>query len=251
MFKSWLSNCLTVLFVFVLTQNTVIGQIESTKPTGDSFVTTVPAPNPDAWWTERHAKKLADLKNTKSVDLLWIGDSITHSWEGSGKDVWDEFYAKRNPFNIGYSGDRTENVLWRLENGEIDGIQPKLIVMMIGTNNTGHRQDPSEQTVAGIKAILGRLRHRMAESKILLLGVFPRGENASDRLRVLNDQINTQLPTLADEEHIFFLDIGPAFLENKQSTYKELMPDLLHPNKAGYEVWAKAIEDKIVKLMGE
>ena len=251
MLRFCLLNCLVIPVALLATQNNVLGQIVLPRATRDAFVTTAPAPNPDAWWTERHAKKLAELKNMKSVDLLWIGDSITHSWEGSGKEVWEEHYAKCNSFNIGYSGDRTENVLWRLENGEVDGIQPKLIVMMIGTNNTGHRQDPAEQTVAGINAILGQLRHRMAESKILLLGVFPRGENASDRLRVLNDQINAQLPKLADDKHIFFLDIGPAFLENKQSTYKELMPDLLHPNKAGYEVWAKAIEGKVAQLMGE
>ena len=149
-----------------------------------------PESRPDKWWSDRHAEKLKQLKATESVDLLMIGDSITHGWEGRGKQVWSEYYAKRNAFNIGYSGDRTEHVIWRLQHGEVDGISPKLAVIMIGTNNTGHRQDPPEQTAAGIKMILDELKKRLPKTKVLLLAVFPRGATTDDKLRKINTGIN-------------------------------------------------------------
>ena len=140
--------CMAVLFVSIL------AVADDKKPT--KAVT--PENRPDKWWSDRHAEKLKQLKSQESVDLLMIGDSITHGWEGRGKQVWAEFYAKRNAFNIGYGGDRTEHVIWRLQHGEVEGISPKLAVIMIGTNNTGHRQDPPEQTAAGIKKILAELK---------------------------------------------------------------------------------------------
>ena len=122
-----------------------------------------------------------------------IGDSITHGWEGRGKKVWQQYYAKRNAFNIGYSGDRTEHVIWRLQHGEIDAISPQLAVVMIGTNNTGHRQDPPQETAAGIKHILAELKQRKPKMKVLLLAIFPRGATADDKLRKINVSINEHI----------------------------------------------------------
>lgn len=203
------------------------------------------------WWGPRHEQKLADLKKQKKVDLLMIGDSITHGWESGGKSVWQERFEKRNAFNIGFSGDRTEQVIWRLQNGEVDGISPKLAVIMIGTNNVGHRQDPPAETAAGIKTIVGELRKRLPKTKLLLLAIFPRGANKDDRLRKLNDGANEIIKSYADDENVFFLDINSVFLEDDGVLPKSVMPDLLHPNARGYQMWADAMEPTIRKLMGE
>ncbi len=204
-----------------------------------------------SWWMPRHEEKLAEREKMGQVDLLMIGDSITHGWEDRGRKTWDQYYAKRKALNIGFSGDRTENVLWRLDHGAVDGISPKLAVVMIGTNNTGHRQDPAEQTAAGIKAIVNQLRKRLPETNVLLLAIFPRGETTDDSLRQLNDAINKIVAGMADDQHVFYLDINARFLEDGGRLPKSIMPDLLHPNEKGYAIWAEAIEPTIVKLMGE
>jgi len=140
------------------------------------------------WWKARHIEKIALKKKMGKVDLLMIGDSITHVWDDRRKAgaTWDKYYAKRNTLNIGFSGDRTENVLWRLRNGAVDDISPKLAVLMIGTNNAGHRREASAETALGIKAILAELAKRLPKTKVLLLAIFPRGKDDNDALRKLN-----------------------------------------------------------------
>jgi len=203
------------------------------------------------WWMPRHEKKLAELKKQGEVDLLMIGDSITHGWEGKGRATWEKFYAKRKAFNIGFSGDRTENVLWRLAHGAVDGISPKLAVLMIGTNNTGHRQDPADVTAAGVRRIVEDLGTRLPKTKVLVLAIFPRGAKADDKLRQLNRAINERLAKLADGKRVFFLDINAKFLDENGGLPKGIMPDLLHPNEKGYGIWAEAMEGTVRKLLGE
>ena len=203
------------------------------------------------WWMPRHEQKLKEKAEMKEVDLLMIGDSITHGWEGRGKKVWDKYYAKRNALNLGFSGDRTEQVLWRFDHGEIDGISPKAAVVMIGTNNTGHRQDDPDETAAGVKAIVDQLGEKLPEMKVLVLAIFPRGAKADDGLRKINDAINERLNKLADNKRVFYLDMSNKFLEEDGTLPKSIMPDLLHPNEEGYEIWAKAMEPLVAKLMGE
>ena len=205
-----------------------------------------------SWWMPRHEQKLAEGRQRKgAVDLLFIGDSITHGWESGGKSVWDEFYGRRRSFNIGFSGDRTEHVLWRFQHGEIDGLTPKVAVLMIGTNNTGHRQDKAEDTSAGVAAILEELKQRTPTTKVLLLAVFPRGQTSAHPLRQLNARINVSLKTLADNERVFFLNINSVFLEKDGTLPRAVMPDLLHPNSAGYRLWARAMEPTLRELLGE
>lgn len=202
-----------------------------------------------AWWMPRHEEKLETVANT-DVDLLWIGDSITHGWEKPpAKETWEEFYANRKAANLGFSGDRTEQVLWRLQHGEVDGLSPSLVILMIGTNNTGHRQDPAKETVLGIEYIIKELRERLPDSRILLLAIFPRGATADDELRILNAEINEMLPLVADQKRVYFLDINDAFLDEKGILSKEIMPDLLHPDAQGYRIWAEAIEPTVSKLL--
>ncbi len=203
-----------------------------------------------SWWMPRHKEKLEAIKG-RQVDLLMIGDSITHAWENGGRAVWEKYYAPRNAFNIGFSGDRTENVLWRLQHGAVDGISPKLAIVMIGTNNTGHRQDDPKDTAAGIRAILDDLQTRLPKTKILLLAIFPRGAEADNRLRKINDDINEIIAAYADDERVFYLDINDQFLDDDGTLPKSIMPDLLHPNAKGYEIWAAAMEPTVKRLMGE
>lgn len=201
------------------------------------------------WWMPRHEQKLVDLKKQESVDLLMIGDSITHGFENTGKEVWEKYYRPRHAFNLGFSGDRTENVLWRLQHGAIKGMSPKLAVIMIGTNNTGHRQDPPEEIAAGIRAIVDELRSQLPETKLLLLAIFPRDATSDGELRQINDAANKLIAKFVDDEHIFFLDINDKFLTDDGVLEKDIMPDLLHPNGKGYTIWAEAMEPMVKKLM--
>lgn len=215
-----------------------------------SLATTPAERTKEAWWPKRFEEKLALAKKEK-FDLVFIGDSITHGFENAGKAVWEKYYAPRKALNIGFSGDRTEHVLWRLDHGALDGQSPKLVVIMIGTNNTGHRKDPPEQIAAGVRAILDRLAQKTPQAKVLVLGIFPRAAKPDDPPRVNNDKANTLIAKFADNKRVFYLDINQKFLERDGTLTKEIMPDLLHPKQKGYEIWAEAIEPMVAKLMGD
>ncbi len=209
-----------------------------------------PVPRPEAWWATRHEDALARIQQG-GVDLLMIGDSITQGWSAEGRDVWNTYYGHRRAVNLGFSGDCTEHVLWRLNHGEIDGIAPKLAVVMIGTNNTGARRDPPEETAAGIQAILSTLHTSLPDTKILLLGVFPRGASSDAPLRRVNVAINALIRSYADNQRVFFLDLSSAFLDDQERLPPHLMPDYLHLNERGYQVWAEGMEKTLTRLLGE
>ena len=152
--------------------------------------------------------------------------------------------------NLGFSGDRTEHVLWRLFNGEFDTAKPKVLVLLIGTNNTGHKkQDPAE-TASGIQRIIGIVSDRSPQTKILLVGVFPRGAGEDDPMRQINDKVNARIATLADGERIQFLDLGKHFAAADGTLPKDLLPDQLHLTPAGYAIWATAMEKSLAKMGG-
>jgi beta-glucosidase len=182
-----------------------------------------------------------------NVDLVFIGDSITQGWEGSGQAVWKKFYGERNAVNLGIGGDRTQHVIWRLDNGNLEGISPKAAVIMIGTNNSG--TNTPEQIAEGTTVIVGQLRKKTPQTKILVLGVFPRGETPDDAKRQVNEKTNAIVSKLADNEHVFYLDIGKSFLQDDGTLSKEIMPDLLHLNEQSYTIWAESIESQVAKLM--
>ncbi|MCE9606256.1 MAG: GDSL family lipase [Planctomycetia bacterium] len=202
----------------------------------------------DGKWMIRH-----ELINSRAVpgevDVIFFGDSITQGWEGDGKEVWAKYYGSRKAMNAGISGDRTQHVLWRIENGNIKGITPKLAVLMIGTNNSG--RNTSEQIADGIKAIVAKLREKLPQTKVLVLAVFPRGPDAASKLRIVNEKANAIVKSLDDGKSIFYLDIGPQFLSADGTLDKKIMYDLLHLTPEGYEIWAKSIEPKVVELLGE
>ena len=212
---------------------------------------TVPVPRLDQeWWRNRHREKVK-LANKGNYELLFLGDSITHGWENAGKTVFNKYYNKRKTLNLGFSGDRTEHVLWRLLNGELaTNLNPKVATIMIGTNNTGHSMQNAEETFLGIKAIVDLLQDRRPKMKILLLGIFPRATNPEHPQRIRNNEINSLSKTLADSKNIHYLDISTRLLDEKKNLPKSVMPDALHPNEQGYKIWAKAMEDKICELGG-
>jgi lysophospholipase L1-like esterase len=204
----------------------------------------------EPWWKARWEAKLAATKELKDTELVFLGDSITQGWEGGGKKVWEEHFAKYKPLNLGFSGDRTEHLLWRLKNDEasLKELKPKVAVILIGTNNTGHEKRPADDTAGGIKAVLDQLQATWPNTKLLVLSVFPRGANADDPLRKLNDEINVLVAKFADNKTIFVQDISSSFLAADGTLPKEIMPDKLHLSSQGYELWAKTIEPKLKEL---
>jgi lysophospholipase L1-like esterase len=182
--------------------------------------------------------------------LVFLGDSITHGWGGSGKEVWPKAFGKYKPANFGIGGDRTQHVLWRITNGELDGIKPKAVVIMIGTNNSAI--DPAEGIAKGITRIVETVREKQPQAKILLLAVFPRGSKPDGKLNEQNEklkQVNATIAKLDDGKRVFFLDIGKKFVPGEGPIDKEIMPDFLHLSPKGYQIWADAISPKLAQLM--
>lgn len=200
------------------------------------------------WWTERH-EQFNKIAAKGDVDLVFLGDSIIDEWKDAGKEVWAKYYGKRKAANFGMSGDCTQHVIWRIDNGNLDGISPKLIVVMIGTNNSGY--DSAQQIADGVTAIVQRLRVKLPKTKILVLGIFPRGENADDPNRARACAANTIFKNIADGRMVHYMDIGDKFTNDNGTISTEIMYDLVHPTPRGYEIWADAIEAKVAELMGE
>lgn len=192
----------------------------------------------DPGWGKKHEQFVATAKKG-DVDVLFLGDSITAGWNGAGKKVWDANFAPMKAANFGIGGDRTQHVLWRIQNGELEGIAPKAAVLMIGTNNSG--SDSPEQIAAGVSAIVKTLGEKAPKTKVLLLAVFPRSAKGSDAIRAKLADVNARIAKLDDGSRVKYLDIGQKFLEADGTLTKEVMPDLLHLSPRGYQIWADAI----------
>ena len=208
----------------------------------------IPTALPHEGWQNRH-KAMNKLAKEKKHDLLFIGDSITQGWEGKGKPIWEKFYGSRNALNLGISGDRTEHVLYRLNRGNLRNQgNAKVAVVMIGTNNTGHHEQAPSETAEGIERIVSTIRANCPKTQILLLGVFPRGEKPDNPKRILNLKINKTIAHLAEQPRVHYLDLSSIFLDQNGKLSKEIMPDFLHLTPRGYQIWAEAIEPKLVEL---
>ena len=180
------------------------------------------------------------------IGVLFIGDAITAGWNRGGKAVWTQHYAKLAAANFGISGDRTENVLWRIANGEIDGISPKVVILMIGTDNNN---GTAIRITAGVTAIVKQINTKLPQSKLLLLGIFPRGVRDTDRLRVKMAAVNAELAKLHDGQKTFYLEIWEQFLAEDGSIPTEVMPDALHLSARGYQIWADAMQPTLEALL--
>lgn len=182
------------------------------------------------------------------IGLLFVGDSITDGWPRRGEYSWLKF-APYLPADFGVSGERTEHVLWRLQYGELDGINPKVVVLMIGTNNIGQASpDEPEWAAEGVKQIVQTIHDKLPNAKLLLLGVFPRDGKDSQK-RQDTEAINKIISKLDDGQKTRFLDIGHVFLDANGEIPADIMPDKLHPSAKGYDRWYDAIRPTIDEMM--
>jgi lysophospholipase L1-like esterase len=205
-------------------------------------------------WFARHDQLCARAKQG-GIDVLFLGDSLIECWEKQGAPVWQEIVARYRAANFGRSGDRTQQVLWRITHGELENISPIVTVLLIGTNNldpglgenSATRRNTPDETIAGILAVVREVKHRLPRSKILLLGLFPRGEKNS-RYRSEVPAINAGLARLAPALHVRFLDLTSLFLPPSDELDPSLMPDKLHLSVRGYRLWADALLPELSAL---
>jgi lysophospholipase L1-like esterase len=240
----------------LVTQDPSVQAIFDANPNGVFF-----RPNsaivPTPYQPARH-DAFVEIAKKGDIDLLFDGDSITDFWrvddpttKHNGKAVFDKYFGSLKVANFGISGDTTQGVLYRLQNGEGQGFQPKAIMLMIGTNNVSGRDQPTAPQVAdGIICDVNEMRKDFPNAKILLLGIFPRGV-PTDPMRKTIADINTIISKLDDEKHIFYMDIGPKFLNADGVITPDIMSEAspLHPTEHGYEIWAEAVKDKLAELM--
>lgn len=230
---------------------------DETKPKVNDAVKPADRLN-QANWKKRH-ENFVERSKKGDVDVLFVGDSITQGWEGAGKKVWAEKFGSWKAANLGIGGDRTQHVLWRITEGrELEGINPKVVVMMIGTNNFS--SNTPEQIADGVKAILDEFRKQKPGAKILLLGVFPRGGKSpkdfkdpmvagKDELNMKTPAVNKLLAKFDDGKTVKYLDIGSKFLDDKGGLPKSTMPDFLHLSEKGYTIWADAITKTVEEMV--
>ena len=202
------------------------------------------------WWHNRWKEKYKQARSpeAKQAKVVFIGDSITQGWEGKGKQHWAERFETLGALNWGYSGDRTEHVIWRMQNGDVQRVSPEAVVLMIGTNNTGHNLRAAQETAMGIEKILEDLAWKWPEAKVILTAIFPRGATPDDPKRKRNAEINKLIKPMADGKRVFWQDINAKFLEADGTLSREIMPDLLHLNEASYGIWAEALSAKLTEL---
>ena len=205
-----------------------------------------PANIPLARDDNRH-RTFVEIAKGAPIELLFVGDSITDGWRNAGQPVWDQYWGPYKPANFGIGGDTTQGVLWRMQNGELDGYKAKLIVLMLGTNNIN--RNPNDEIVDGDRLIVEEFRKRQPQAKVLILGIFPRTPEATNPYRASIKDINSKLAKLADNKQVFFLDIGDKFLTADGTLTADIMPDGLHPNLKGYKIWAEAMAGRVKDLM--
>lgn len=185
------------------------------------------------------------------TDLIFVGDSITDGWRADPqREIFEDYFGRYRPYNIGIGGDETQHVLWRIEHGELDGLSPKLVVLMIGTNNlaNANRMTPGE-TADGVAAVVSAIRTRLPSAKILLLGIFPRANRSDDPLRGAVNATNRIIAGLEDRRTVFYRDVAAGMLERDGTLSGAVMPDYLHPNAKGYQLWADAIKGDVDRLI--
>jgi lysophospholipase L1-like esterase len=224
--------------------------VQVTPPAPMSANTAI-RPSLNNGFAQKHADNL-EVAKKGDAELLFMGDSITDFWRGTnppynGAAVQEKYFGKWKVANYGIAGDTTQGVLYRLDDGEGKGINPKAIMLMIGTNNTG--RNSAGEIAEGVGAIVLKLEKDFPDARILLLGIFPRSANASDPVRTNVAEINKIIRKLDDGKKVFYMDIGKDFLDAQGNLPADVMSDALHPTSRGYEIWAKAVIDPITAMM--
>ena len=219
---------------------------------------TTPAPR-DPNWVKRH-EGFVEIAKKGDVDVLFLGDSITDGWRGKGgAEVWQKHFEPLKAANFGIGGDRTQHVLWRITNGELEGIKPKVAVLMIGTNNSNGNDNTAAEIAEGVTAIIKALHAKHPHTKVLLLAIFPRADKRdaaaektpADGIRTKNIEANKIISKLDDGKMVKYLDIGGKFLDADGALPKEIMPDFLHLSPKGYQIWADAITPLLTEMLGK
>lgn len=203
-----------------------------------------------AGFAKSHESFVAIAKKGEA-QVVFLGDSITAGWNGQ-KALFDKEYGQYKAANFGIGGDQVQHVLWRVENGEFEGIKPKAVVLMIGTNNGGNALHTPEMIANGIKNIIAAIHQRSPDTKVLLLAIFPRGEKEDPKTnpgRAKNQAVNALIAKFDDGKKVHFFDIGAKFLTADGTLEKSVMPDLLHLNAASYQIEADAIREKLASLV--
>lgn len=207
-----------------------------------------PQYRPQQWWIQRHQENIAAVsKHPDKVKLVFMGDSITEGMY-MARDVLDKLWGNYFPEHLGIGGDSTHHLLWRIQNGEVSGLDPKLVVVLIGTNNLNDFSD--EQTVEGIEAVVAELRKRLPASKILVLGLLPRDYALNGvyrkRVRGVNEILSHRI---ADHKNVFYFDVGDKLILPDGTLPPTVMPDFLHPSHNGYEMLFNGIKPTVDQLL--
>jgi lysophospholipase L1-like esterase len=215
----------------------------------------IPVPKLENDWYDWYARhnEILKIKDTINPEIVLIGDSITHLWGGLPKDrsngakAWETIFANKRVLNMGFGWDRTQNVLWRLDNKEFDGLHPKYVVLNIGTNNfsgtKNSRASTPEEIAEGIKLICAKIAEKSKDTKIILMAIFPRGAKPTDGFRAKIAATNALIAEFAKEQKITFIDIGAKMLDPEGNISREMMGDGTHPSEKGYEIWAAALKE--------
>lgn len=260
--KLLLALCLCAVLPFAVAQSTPatppVATPATTAPQKVDASAAIEKKDPSGKFLKRHEAFLARAKEGP-IGLLFLGDSITEGW-GKATHVWEHYYSQYQPANFGIGGDQTQHVIWRIENGELNGIHPKVVVLMLGTNNTGAHN--AEEIAAADRKIVELIKAKIPETKVLLLGIFPRGARKdkqgvitpeaateADRRLAIIKAANLELAKLDDGKTVRYLDIGDQFLGQDGKIPFTLMPDQLHPNAAGYQLWADAMQKLLTEML--
>jgi lysophospholipase L1-like esterase len=249
---------LALLLAPVLAAGLLAGRCPADEPKANSAVKPVPR---DKGWLARH-KKFVEIAKRGGVDVLFLGDSITDAWGGEGHNpdspgakIFEKEFVPLKAANFGIGGDRTQHVLWRLRHGELEGIQPRVVMLMIGTNNSNGKDNTAAEIAEGVTAIVKEIHKRSPRTRVLLLGIFPRATAGLAENKAQMDKIravNRAIAKLDDGgKTVKYLDIGEKFLASDGTIPREIMPDRLHLSAKGYRIWADAVKGPIKELLGK
>lgn len=230
----------------------IVGKLERASAPNQQDPT-VPTPGhypkfPQAW-QKLHQKHLQQTQK-RQINIVFLGDSITRGWRNH-KKLWQKHYGKLNAVNFGIGGDRTQQVLWRIDHGLFDQIRPQLVVLNIGVNNLWQDAYGSEQIAAGVEKIIAAIHTKSPKTKILLLGILPTGRQLNAPKREKIQAINSKIKQLDNGSTIRFLDMGSNFLEADGSISKDVMPDYLHLSRQGYQIWAASMKRTFNEMLNE
>lgn len=255
-YRNSLAALLLALLLFAMTDHSTAGPRQAVSPPSIAAATTqranvaaTPTRRTDAFWTARN-EVINERARRGDVNLIFIGDSITQRWEENGKEIWDKYYADRRAMNAGIDGDGTQTVLWRIVHGNLEGIHPKVVVLLIGSNNTADPGQSPEDIAEGIREIVKTVRHQLPEARILLLSILPRWYTPTPVVE-RGIAVNRLISRFADKQKIFYLDISRKLVNAERNDSLYVQPEYVHLTRQGYQVWAETMEPTLRRLLSE